>query len=468
MRIRRSPGLRNQLAAALSLLLAATAAGALSAGPARATVGPPGQSYALNLSTDPASTDYDHRTVDLTGVLTTADGTPVPNGSVVVSETLIFDTWNPWGDPIDPYSYESRPLGTVPTDQDGRFALPGTLIDHVGTSTLARSAHYVELDAEYDPDGDPATYNSVYDRTVLHAAPVPTTLTYKVSGNRVHEGDVLTVTGTVGVAPGHGSLAGTQVFLRAYWEAQSNAMTTTDAAGRFTFRYKVGRDDYDFAIFSAPLDYYLAGTEYALPVHRPLPFGFSALSATVDRNGLATVRATVDQACGVDRQAVVVLQFAKEGSTAWRTVGKAVTDAKGVVRATYKGGNGRYRWLHAETDDCLGATSAARAVHRTPTRIVGFHGTPQPVRKGHRERLTGTLQFLDGHTWKNRGRHAVEIWYRPTTRSAWVRTAVIESSARGAFQKTFTATADGWWRAVQVGSGSTYTAVSASDWIDVR
>jgi hypothetical protein len=460
-----------RIAAAASLVLATIAAGALPAHAADAaprTVGPPGQPYQLNLLTDPASTDYDHRRVNLTGVLTRADGTPVVNGGVVVSEAIIFTTWNPWGDPIDPIYSEARTLDTVRTDQNGQFALPDTLADHVGNSSLSQVQPVVEFDAEYDPDGDPATYNSVFDSIQRPAVPVQSTLTYKVDKTRVHTGDTLTVSGTVGRPAGHGSVAGTPVFLRAFSESLSDARTTADAAGRFSFRYTVRGEDADFHVFSAPTDFYVAGASADLPVHHPVPLTYTALSATVDNNGLATVKAQLNPGCGSGRPVTLGLQFAKEGSAVWRTVGAATSDVNGAVRSGYRGGNGSYRWVHAETDTCAGGTSAARAVHRTLTRIAGFHGTPQPARKGARLRLNGTLQYFDGRTWKVRGRHAVEIWYRPTSWSAWTRKYVVQSSDRGAFQKTFTATARGWWKAVQVGDGGMYTSVSPADWIEVR
>lgn len=455
----------TRLALAVSLAVASTAVAAL---PAHATIGPPGQPYALNLSTDPATTDFGHRTVDVSGVLTTADGTPVVNGAVVLTESVVFATWNPWGDPIDPYYGDDRALGTFHTDQNGRFTLPGALIDHVGDGSLIQALHTVELNAEYDPDGDPATYNSVYDSIDRDLPTVRTTLTSKADRTRVHAGDVLTVSGTVTVPPGYGSPEGTEVFLRSYWEDEWNARTTADAAGHYTIRYTVRGYDQDFSVQSAPKDLYLAGDSNALTIHNPVGVTYSDLSAAVDRNGLATVKGRLNQGCYEGHQEKVNLQFATKGSKVWRTVASTVNDAEGRLKATYKGGNGSYRWSHPETDNCVLSTSASRSVNRWVVRVAGFHGTPQPVRKGQKFRLNGTLQYLNGTVWQHRGKHPVEIWYRRTGSSAWVRKAVVDSNASGAFQKTVTATTDGWWRAVEVGEATTYTAISASDWIDVR
>ncbi|MEV4446702.1 MULTISPECIES: hypothetical protein [Streptomyces] len=58
------------------------------------------------MTTNPTSTAYDNRHVDVTGSVTKADGTPAPNIPVTIQEVVRFTTWNPWGDPIDPNYYE--------------------------------------------------------------------------------------------------------------------------------------------------------------------------------------------------------------------------------------------------------------------------------------------------------------------------------------------------------------------------
>ncbi|MGW5449326.1 hypothetical protein [Streptomyces asiaticus] len=130
--------LPTRLAATAALLLAA---GALSAPAASAkpTDASPGDAYVLNVSTNPTSTDYDNRRVDVTGTVTKADGTPAPNFPVTVQEVVLFTTWNPWGDPIDPNYYEPRDLGTPVTDANGKFTIPDVDIDHVGGSSLLTS-----------------------------------------------------------------------------------------------------------------------------------------------------------------------------------------------------------------------------------------------------------------------------------------------------------------------------------------
>jgi hypothetical protein len=221
----------------------------------------------VTLRTDPAATDYDHRHTDLSGTVTHADGTPVANADVELNEFLVFDTWNPWGDPIDPEYVETNPLGTLHTDADGKFSLAQVLVDHTTDSSLINSAHRVDFTAGYDVDGDPNTpQDSCVGQSSLTAEAVPSTLTYHVNKTRVHAGDTLTVTGTVGWADGHGPVAGTEVFLRTYYENEYRVKTTTDEKGAFTLSARVRDYDNEFVVFSAPRDYYVAGETHTLPV----------------------------------------------------------------------------------------------------------------------------------------------------------------------------------------------------------
>jgi hypothetical protein len=263
-----------RLTAAALLALGITAAGVLpthAAEPVSPPAGSPSPAqaqaaYDLKVNSNAATTDYGHRKVNLDGVLTRADGTPVAGAAVSLREANVFLTWNPWGDPINPYYRESFALGTVKTDPNGRFTLPNTPVDYKGQSYLHRITRDVEIYAEYDPDADPTTDNTVWGSVVLKAKPVASTLTYKVNKHTVRTGNTLTVTGTVKWPAGHGSVAGTPVFLRAYYESQWNAKTTTKANGQFSFTYKVQDGDNDFAVFSAPKDFYIAGKSYQLPV----------------------------------------------------------------------------------------------------------------------------------------------------------------------------------------------------------
>ncbi|MDG5809240.1 hypothetical protein P9869_42885 [Streptomyces ossamyceticus] len=92
---RKSLSTRFAATAAVLLTAGALSAPAAAAKPSGAS---PGDAYVLNVSTNPTSTGYDKRRVDVTGTVTKADGTPAPHIPVTVQEVIRFTTWNPWGD----------------------------------------------------------------------------------------------------------------------------------------------------------------------------------------------------------------------------------------------------------------------------------------------------------------------------------------------------------------------------------
>ncbi|MFD9076986.1 acyl carrier protein [Streptomyces lasiicapitis] len=229
---------------------------------------PPPGDFTVTLSTTPTATDYAHRTVDLTGTVTRADGTPVAEAPVKLGKDVLYNTWNPWGDPIDPTEREHLDLGTVRTDDKGQFTLPSVRADRwqdKGSLFLA-PRHQVEFQASYDP-GDPDDNYFFYASTRVRVQPVAGTLTYKVNKTKVRAGDTLVVKGKVAWPAGHGPVAGTRVLLRTYFESEYNAQTTTDARGNFTVRAKIRGYDKEFVLFSAPKDYYVAGASKDLPVN---------------------------------------------------------------------------------------------------------------------------------------------------------------------------------------------------------
>lgn len=224
--------------------------------------------YELRLVTSRFTTDFGRRTVTLTGTLTRPDGTPAAGAPVTLGQNVLYTTWNPWGDPIDPTERENRSLGTVVTDADGRFTLPGVQADRWDNqnSLFLNPRHEVEFYASYDPAEDPSDHDLVFARAVVAVKPVFSTITYSVDKSSVRAGDTLTVTGKVAWPGGHGPVAGTRVLLRTYYESEYNAQTTTDANGNYKVRVRIRGYDNQFVIFSAPEDYYIARATKPLPV----------------------------------------------------------------------------------------------------------------------------------------------------------------------------------------------------------
>ncbi|WJV44229.1 acyl carrier protein [Streptomyces flavofungini] len=264
----RTPVARLTATAALALAtLALGMAPAHGADTAASTDDPPEAAYTVSLTSSESTADYAHRDVDLTGTVTRADGSPVADAPVELLKSVLYDTWNPWGDPIDPTERETLDLGTVRTDTKGNFTLRDVKADRWEDkdSVFLFPRHRVEFQASYDP-GDPSDNEIYFGDTTVAAQPVASTLTYKVNRTKVREGDTLIVTGKVTWPAGHGPVAGTRILLRTYYESAYNAQARTDANGKFTVRAKIRGYDNEFVVFSAPKDYYIAGASMDLPV----------------------------------------------------------------------------------------------------------------------------------------------------------------------------------------------------------
>ncbi|WP_425839618.1 acyl carrier protein [Streptomyces fractus] len=257
--------LPTRTAAVAALLLAASAL-SVPAASAQSADAASGDAYVLHVTTDPTSTDYDNRRVDVTGTVTKADGTPAPNIPVTVQEVVRFTTWNPWGDPIDPNYYEPRDIGTPVSDADGKFTIPNVDIDHVGASSLLNADQEVQISATYDEDGDPNTpQDGYFADTTVGLQKKSSTVSYKVNKRKVKAGDILTVQGRVTTPKGVDPYD-TEVFLQTYWESQYDVKTTTEHDGFFVMSVRVDSDDNKFVLRTAPRDLYVTGAEQSLPV----------------------------------------------------------------------------------------------------------------------------------------------------------------------------------------------------------
>ncbi|MFE0105310.1 acyl carrier protein [Streptomyces sp. NPDC059009] len=267
MHLRLPVAARLTAAAALALATVVAAAPAHGVQAAPAQDGPPAQEFTVTLSSSVTTTDYDHRSTDLSGTVTRADGTPLADAPVTLLKTVRYYSWNPWGDPIDPTERESLRLGTVRTDAQGRFALDDVRADRWQdkASTFLFPQHEVDFTASYDP-GDPDDNEVYLADTTVTVKPVASSISYHVNRTKVRAGDTLLVTGKVTWPDGHGPVAGTRVLLRTYYESAYNAQATTDAHGNFAVRAKIRDYDNQFVVFSTPKDYYVAGADKTLPV----------------------------------------------------------------------------------------------------------------------------------------------------------------------------------------------------------
>lgn len=116
----------------------------------------------------------------------------------------------------------------------------------------------------------------------------------------------------------------------------------------------------------------------------------------------------------------------------------------------------------------LPATSGADYVDvRYRTAISGFNAGPEPIKKGGRLTVSGTLK-RDTSAWKAFPGQSVKIYFAADGATTWTYEGTAQTSSTGHFSHAFTAAKNGTWRATYAGSG-TYLAVTGSgDHVDVR
>jgi hypothetical protein len=164
------------------------------------------------------------------------------------------------------------------------------------------------------------------------------------------------------------------------------------------------------------------------------------------------------------------LQFSADGEK-WTTVYGVDPDANGYFKITTPAVSDGY-W-RVDTTEMPGvgelpATSGADYVDvRYRTAISGFNASPEPIKKGKRLTVAGTLK-RDTTSWKAFSGQSVKIYFAPKGATTWTYEGAAKTSSTGHFSHTFTAAKDGTWRATYAGS-STYLAVTGSgDYVDVR
>jgi hypothetical protein len=164
------------------------------------------------------------------------------------------------------------------------------------------------------------------------------------------------------------------------------------------------------------------------------------------------------------------LQFSADGKK-WATVYGTDPDANGYFTLrTPAVGDGYWRVDTTEMPGYqeLPATSGADYVDvRYRTAISSFNASPEPVSKGRKLTVGGTLK-RDTTAWKVFSGASVKIYFAADGAKTWTYEGTAKTTSTGHFSHTFTAAKDGTWRATYAGS-TTYLAVTGSgDHVDVR
>ncbi|MFJ4709374.1 HtaA domain-containing protein [Streptomyces anulatus] len=210
----------------------------------------------------------------------------------------------------------------------------------------------------------------------------------------------------------------------------------------------------------------------AQDVAQPLRFGVEVPAATVTRHPVSrTVRSGATgtftaAATGADS---VRWERSTDRGTTWSTVPGATT-ATLSVKATAALDGHRYRAVFVNASGETATSAATLAVSAVPTRIVSFNASPEPVGKGSKLKVVGTLQTVSAtdNVWRPLGKTPVVVEFRSKGGKTWSRATTVTTNSKGVVSASVTAVKDGTWRARYAGTADRAAAVSSSDNVDVK
>ncbi|MFJ4771431.1 calcium-binding protein [Streptomyces uncialis] len=98
------------------------------------------------------------------------------------------------------------------------------------------------------------------------------------------------------------------------------------------------------------------------------------------------------------------------------------------------------------------------------------NATPEPIKKGKTLTISGALTRASWDNLKYNGfaSNSVKLQYKKKGAGTWTTVKTVKADSRGAVKTTVKASADGDYRFTYGGSGTTGTATSVADFVDVR
>lgn len=104
------------------------------------------------------------------------------------------------------------------------------------------------------------------------------------------------------------------------------------------------------------------------------------------------------------------------------------------------------------------------------SRIQSMNASPEPVAKGKKITVTGTVQRANwsAHRYDNYGGRSVKLQFKPAGSSTYTTVKSVTASSTGHLKTTVTASQDGTWRWQYSGNTTTGASNSSGDFVDVK
>ncbi|MGW1716068.1 hypothetical protein [Streptomyces sp. NPDC002156] len=415
-----------------------------------------------DLTATPTVPDYLHQRVSVSGTVLATDPRH-PEDSVPAAA----------GVPVGiGFGHGGRVTAT--TASDGRF-----------TGSFVPTQQSIELTAAPEAtDSYPGATGLLTPEQDLHTVQAPVRFSASTHALNLKQGTTGTVTGRAEIRTTSGWQPLPHTDIRVFGRDPDlvAGQTTTDSRGLYTLR--VPSDS------PAPTAELVAGTDY-MPFQQVATEPFSLhvaytthieMDASLDDDSALHVSGYLyyeDFRAHWPAKPTVTLQYSKDGRSGWKNAAtlpikvrydKPLFEEDFARTFTTPINNAYWRARFNGNPDL--ATTTSKPVHRYryATRIIGFHASPDPVRKGYPIRFTGTLQYKDGTTWKPFDGGSPALYFRPRGSSAYRLVSDLGTDRHGHLDGMALAKQDGTWAVAFDRQTWDHYLKSArvTDYVDVR
>ncbi|MFJ4849364.1 MULTISPECIES: hypothetical protein [unclassified Streptomyces] len=410
---------------------------------------------------DRGTTDYDHRTLGVSGTVTTFDpatGTTVPAAPGVA--VLVY-----W---LEQDGYLRSKGLTATTAADGTFRQSVTV-----NGALSEVSTYVRggQSADAAPDSPMPLPNVPAEQ-----------LTYRISADpsaaRVHKGVAFGIRGTVQrlTADGWKPFAGASVLtgsrpVNTSSHVPSGVMGsgTANASGAFAYSATASVTTTHYT-YVKPNGYFSSFPQVQHQLSVPTSGSFSGMKMSIDAYGKVKATGRLSGSCSAEKLA---LQYSKNGSTGWSTFKTAAAAQKSGSTCSFSISeygwlDGYYRVHHDESNAMLAADSGKSRLRRTDTRFAAFDMTPNSPRLGGALTAKGTVQYKSGSTWKAYKGARIVIVFKPKGESTWYWAVKGKTDSSGRFSLRTKAYGDGTWGAYLEADSTHFYSESKDEYVNAR
>ncbi|MBK3647951.1 hypothetical protein JHN46_46105 [Streptomyces sp. MBT33] len=358
------------------------------------------------------------------------------------------------------------------TTADGRFItafVPTRPSVQLSASPLATDSYPGAIDVTTSPQS-------------LHTAQAPVRFSVSTHALNLKQGTTGTVTGRAEVQTASGWQPLPHTTITLLGPTTEAGQTTTDSQGAYTLHVSSDNPEPSAEVVAGTSDMpfqQVATQPFSLHVAYTTQ---TEMSAFLNDDSSFKVFGSVvydDSRAHWPAKPTVTLQYSNDGKSGWKTataipltLGHNKPQFPETFARTITAPNTNAYWRARFNGNPDLATSTTKPVHlyRYATRITGFHASPDPARKSQSIRLSGTLQYKKGTTWKALSGGSPTLYFKPRGSSTYHYVCELDTDKHGHLIGMVTAKQDGTWAlALSRQTGDHYLkSARVTDYVNVQ